>query len=56
MNEILSADAACRQRGLFVQTYEVIPMTTRVGIIEWVDDSEPLKNFLESTMTNEEKR
>nr|XP_006812077.1 PREDICTED: DNA-dependent protein kinase catalytic subunit-like [Saccoglossus kowalevskii] len=55
MNDILALDAACSQRSLKLVTYEVIPMTPRIGIIEWVDHCLPLKVFLSEAMTKNER-
>uniref|UniRef100_A0A674JBQ4 DNA-dependent protein kinase catalytic subunit n=1 Tax=Terrapene triunguis TaxID=2587831 RepID=A0A674JBQ4_9SAUR len=55
MNIILSQDAACSQRNMQIKTYKVIPMTTRLGLIEWLENTCTLKNFLMESMTEEEK-
>lgn len=47
MNEILLRDTYCADRRLSVRTYQVIPMTTRVGLLEWVPGTIPLKELLE---------
>uniref|UniRef100_A0A8B9LUH8 DNA-dependent protein kinase catalytic subunit n=1 Tax=Astyanax mexicanus TaxID=7994 RepID=A0A8B9LUH8_ASTMX len=46
MNIILSQDAACSQRSLMLRTYQVIPMTSRIGLIEWMENTCTLKDFL----------
>ncbi|XP_065898419.1 DNA-dependent protein kinase catalytic subunit-like isoform X2 [Dysidea avara] len=51
MNSILLSDSACGQRGLSLKTYQVIPMTPRLGVIEWVNNTKPLKDFLVNAMT-----
>uniref|UniRef100_A0A4W3HU56 DNA-dependent protein kinase catalytic subunit n=1 Tax=Callorhinchus milii TaxID=7868 RepID=A0A4W3HU56_CALMI len=53
MNIILSRDAACSQRSLQLKTYQVIPMTSRLGLIEWLDNTCTLKDFLSSNITEE---
>ncbi|CAM5116256.1 unnamed protein product [Natator depressus] len=55
MNIILSQDAACSQRNMQIKTYKVIPMTTRLGLIEWLENTCTLKNFLMESMSEEEK-
>ncbi|KYO26142.1 DNA-dependent protein kinase catalytic subunit isoform B [Alligator mississippiensis] len=55
MNIILSQDASCSQRNMQIKTYQVIPMTTRLGLIEWLPNTCTLKNFLHSNMSEEEK-
>lgn len=55
MNDILSRDAACSQRNMQLQTYHVIPMTSRLGLIEWIENTFTLKELLLSNMSQEEK-
>ncbi|XP_068603907.1 DNA-dependent protein kinase catalytic subunit [Brachionichthys hirsutus] len=54
MNILLSHDTACTYRGLQLRTYQVIPISTRIGLIEWMENTCTLKDFLCSTMTKEE--
>ncbi|KAK1173766.1 DNA-dependent protein kinase catalytic subunit [Acipenser oxyrinchus oxyrinchus] len=56
MNIILSRDATCSQRNLQLKTYQVIPMTTRIGLIEWLENTCTLKEFLFHRMTEEERK
>ncbi|XP_057593505.1 DNA-dependent protein kinase catalytic subunit isoform X2 [Hippopotamus amphibius kiboko] len=55
MNGLLVRDAACGQRGLRVTTYGVVPMTSRLGLIEWLENTCTLKELLLSSMSREEK-
>ncbi|XP_063961376.1 DNA-dependent protein kinase catalytic subunit-like [Lytechinus pictus] len=55
MNGILAQDAACSQRGLTLKTYQVIPMTSRLGILEWVKNTTTLKDFITRSMTETER-
>nr|XP_061809878.1 DNA-dependent protein kinase catalytic subunit-like [Nerophis lumbriciformis] len=55
MNILLSHDASCARRGLQLRTYQVIPINTRIGLIEWMENTCTLKEFLYTTMTEEEK-
>ncbi|XP_058033644.1 DNA-dependent protein kinase catalytic subunit [Ahaetulla prasina] len=55
MNNILSRDAACSQRNMQIKTYQVIPMTTRLGLIEWLENTYPLKDFLLKNMSEQEE-
>ena len=43
MNGVFKATPATTQRGLSVGTYSVVPMTSRVGMIEWVGNTLPIK-------------
>ncbi|KAM5158207.1 DNA-dependent protein kinase catalytic subunit [Mantella aurantiaca] len=56
MNIILSQDAACSQRYMQIKTYQVIPMTTRIGMIEWLENTCTLKDFIIQAMTENEKK
>ncbi|XP_056155309.1 DNA-dependent protein kinase catalytic subunit [Lampris incognitus] len=55
MNILLRHDTACSRRGLQLRTYQVIPFTTRIGLIEWMENTCTLKDFLESARTKKEK-
>ncbi|XP_056289749.1 DNA-dependent protein kinase catalytic subunit-like [Pseudoliparis swirei] len=55
MNIVLSHDAACTHRGMQLRTYQVIPITTRIGLIEWMENTCTLKDFLYNTMTDQER-
>ncbi|XP_027746012.1 DNA-dependent protein kinase catalytic subunit isoform X2 [Empidonax traillii] len=54
MNTILSQDATCSQRNMQLKTYQVIPMTTRLGLIKWLENTCTLKEFLKNSMSEEE--
>ncbi|KAM3592965.1 uncharacterized protein V6R79_002700 [Siganus canaliculatus] len=56
MNILLSQDAACTHRGLQLRIYQVIPINTRIGLIEWMENTCTLKDFVFDTMTDEEKQ
>ncbi|XP_021065597.1 DNA-dependent protein kinase catalytic subunit [Mus pahari] len=55
MNAVLSQDAACSQRNMQLRTYRVVPMTSRLGLIEWIENTMTLKELLLSNMSQEEK-
>ena len=55
MNNILKNDNSCHQRNLILNTYSVIPMSKNLGMVEWVQDTAPMKEILDkqySLMTN----
>uniref|UniRef100_A0A3P9NWB4 DNA-dependent protein kinase catalytic subunit n=1 Tax=Poecilia reticulata TaxID=8081 RepID=A0A3P9NWB4_POERE len=56
MNILLSHDTSCTRRGLQLRTYQVIPITTRIGLIEWMENTCTLKEFLYSTMMGDEQQ
>ncbi|KAK6170524.1 hypothetical protein SNE40_018898 [Patella caerulea] len=56
MNKVFSKDPACRHRKLKLKTYQVIPMTPRVGLIEWMNNTIPLKDFVLNALTEQERK
>ncbi|KAI5104092.1 DNA-dependent protein kinase catalytic subunit [Silurus meridionalis] len=56
MNIILSQDTACSQRSLTLRTYQVVPITSRIGLIEWMENTCTLKEFLASKATDKEQQ
>lgn len=56
MNIVLSHDTACTHRALQLRTYQVIPINTRIGLIEWMENTCTLKDFLIGTMTDKEQQ
>lgn len=56
MNRVLEKDPACRARNLQLKTYQVIPMNPRVGLIEWMNNTCPLKDFLFDALTDSERQ
>ncbi|ORY53674.1 hypothetical protein BCR33DRAFT_779027 [Rhizoclosmatium globosum] len=43
MNDMLVKNPFCSRNRVAVATYKVIPMSTSLGVIEWVDNTKPLK-------------
>ncbi|RUS72684.1 hypothetical protein EGW08_019554 [Elysia chlorotica] len=56
MNGVMEADPGCRQRKLRLKTYQVISMTPRVGLIEWMRHTQPLKEFLMDALSEDEQK
>ncbi|XP_017763674.1 PREDICTED: DNA-dependent protein kinase catalytic subunit-like [Eufriesea mexicana] len=54
MNKILHIDIACRQRQLSINTYQVIPLSKTVGLIQWIDNTRSLKELIHFTLSNQE--
>ncbi|KAL9649605.1 hypothetical protein ABK040_003282 [Willaertia magna] len=54
MNNILQQDSNCQKSELFIKMYKVIPMSLDVGIIEWVDNTLPLKAMIESELSKQQ--
>jgi hypothetical protein len=44
---MLSADIKCSQRRLKLQTYAVLPVSKRAGILEWVNDTRPMSAYID---------
>nr|CAD7199224.1 unnamed protein product [Timema douglasi] len=55
MNEILHNDTACHRHSLNICTYQVVPLTSKVGIIEWVNETKPLRQFFTDHLNQEEE-
>lgn len=53
MNVILSRDATCSQRNMQLWTYRIIPMTSRLGLIEWIENTVVLKELLLGSISAE---
>ncbi len=43
MNGIFARDPSCRKKGLRNVTFAVIPMSSMHGLVQWLEDTEPLK-------------
>jgi DNA-dependent protein kinase catalytic subunit len=43
MNSIFKEDPQCCSRDLNLKTFNVVPITNRLGSLEWVDNTEPMK-------------
>lgn len=50
MNGLIKQDTLCSKRNIHIHTYDVVPMTSRVGILEWVVNTLPLKAIVENQM------
>lgn len=47
MNDIFKEDPACQSRDLNLKTFNVVPITNCLGILEWVDNTQPLKSIID---------
>eukprot|EP01134_Creolimax_fragrantissima_P008139 CFRG8139T1 len=54
MNFIFKNDAECSKRRLNLTTYNVVPLSTRLGLIEWLQDCITTKQLLTETMSPKE--
>ncbi|XP_037079091.1 DNA-dependent protein kinase catalytic subunit-like [Pollicipes pollicipes] len=56
MNGSLAADPRTAARHLTIRTYKVLPMKPTLGVIEWIDNTETLHQFLASASPGFERR
>lgn len=56
INDLLRADPRCYQRNLSIKTYQVIPMTTKLSLIEWLPDTKTLKEAIFDARSEDEIR
>ncbi|KAF9360792.1 hypothetical protein BGX26_007743 [Mortierella sp. AD094] len=54
MNDIMKKDPQCSQQNISIGTYKVIPMSGSLGILEWVDNTKPLRHCIEGEITHKE--
>ncbi|KAI4492328.1 hypothetical protein M0802_009838 [Mischocyttarus mexicanus] len=50
INKTLNTDIACKRRHLFIDTYQVIPLSTSLGLIEWINDTRSLLDLIYFTL------
>lgn len=55
VNELLSRDEATRQRALRMRTYRVVPLAPTAGVVQWVDETMPLSQYLTGGMSAHER-
>lgn len=56
INDLLKRDSRCYQRNLSLKTYQVIPMTTKLALIEWLPDTKTLIDVILASRTDEEAK
>ncbi|XP_008549066.1 DNA-dependent protein kinase catalytic subunit [Microplitis demolitor] len=56
MNEILRADIACSQRNLTINTYQVIALSGSLGLIQWIDNTKSLNDYITFDFNEEQKK
>jgi len=50
MNSFFADDVECASRSLHLRTYPVFPMTTRIGLLGWVDNTAVLKEVMDAKL------
>ncbi|KAI4490660.1 hypothetical protein M0804_003604 [Polistes exclamans] len=50
INKTLNTDIACKRRHLFIDTYQVIPLSKSLGLIEWIKDTKSLYDLIYFTL------
>ena len=46
MNKIFREDPSCQNRDINLKTFKVVPVTNRLGTLEWVENTEMLKSII----------
>ncbi|WIA20841.1 hypothetical protein OEZ85_005192 [Tetradesmus obliquus] len=46
INDLLSSSPASQQRQLSLRTYRVVPCSPKVGVVQWVDGTQPVGDYL----------
>ena len=46
VNDLLKQNTETRKRNLSIRTYKVIPLSPNAGLLEWVDNTLPLRLYL----------
>ncbi|KAF9918927.1 hypothetical protein BX616_004199 [Lobosporangium transversale] len=54
MNDIMRKDPQCSQQNFCIGTYKVIPMSSSLGVLEWVDNTKPLRHCIEGEIPHKE--
>jgi DNA-dependent protein kinase catalytic subunit len=47
INRIMGKNCECEKRELFLKKFEVTPMKRWMGVLEWVDSTQVLREFVE---------
>ena len=55
MNRILLSSPDCAKSFLSLKTFEIVPITKRLGLIEWVSNTEPLRIIIETELVKHYK-
>eukprot|EP00730_Choanoeca_flexa_P001654 TRINITY_DN10729_c0_g1_i1.p1 TRINITY_DN10729_c0_g1~~TRINITY_DN10729_c0_g1_i1.p1 ORF type:complete len:755 (+),score=205.72 TRINITY_DN10729_c0_g1_i1:477-2741(+) len=53
MNSMLRKDPVCSKQYLSLRRYAVVPMSTRVGVLEWMEGTTTLKDFFREGLTSD---
>jgi DNA-dependent protein kinase catalytic subunit len=54
INNLLKSDSKCYQRNLSIKTYKVIPMTSKMALIEWIPETRTLKDAIYGARNEDE--
>ncbi|KAF9416916.1 hypothetical protein BGZ94_010081, partial [Podila epigama] len=54
MNDIMAKDSQCARQNITIGTYKVVPMSGSLGILEWVDNTKPLRHCIEGEVTTKD--
>jgi DNA-dependent protein kinase catalytic subunit len=53
MNDLLRLDSHCYKRNLSIRTYQVVPMTKKLAIIEWINNTRTFKDLIHHALEQE---
>ncbi|XP_034245330.1 DNA-dependent protein kinase catalytic subunit-like [Thrips palmi] len=56
MNGVFAHNQVCRERHLSVLTYKVVPLSSSLGIIGWVDNTSTLKELMLTSLSKEGRK
>ncbi|XP_043271824.1 DNA-dependent protein kinase catalytic subunit-like [Venturia canescens] len=54
MNDKLRFDPACFRRRLAIDTYQVFPLSGVLGLIQWIDGTKTLREYIDFSINSEE--
>lgn len=55
MNRIFNSDPECIRLSIKLKTFSIVPITKRLGLIEWISNTEPLKNIINTELSKHYK-
>ena len=55
INDLLRVDSKCSTRNLALRTYQIVPVTCKLALIEWIPYTRTLKEVIMSSRTERER-
>ena len=50
MNKILKQNPNTYARNLAIKQFQILPITNRLGVLEWVKNTQPLKQIMQNVL------